>query len=236
MVVQFRTDDSEDHEQKCFHEDYNDLSVDLHFKSAISRDLKNCSLENYDGVIFGGSGEYYLTEGAGRCSWRENIFDFINKILKKEKPILGICFGSQLLALHQGGKLVNDEEYHESGSYQVDLTREAENCDIFSNMDSSFSATIAHQDTHIDMPDNLVPLAKSKKVPCQAFKVKGKPAWGTLFHPELNADRLDYRLRLYPSYVDNEHLIDEIIGDFDDTSYSTNVLHHFYHYIADNLD
>lgn len=228
LVIQFRTDQSGPHEQECFHEEYEGFSVDLHFKSAIFDDLDPDQLRNYDGLILGGSGEHYLTKGAGQDDWLDDTYSLLGEALDNDMHTLGVCFGSQILALHQGGKLSNEEKYHESGSYKICLEENAEDCEIFSKFDSSFHATLAHRDTPIKLPDHFVPLASSELVPYQAFRIVDKPAWGTLFHPELNRERLNYRLRLYPAYVENEHLLNEVMDGFKDTSLSSKVLHHFY--------
>ncbi|MFB6182278.1 MAG: type 1 glutamine amidotransferase [Candidatus Magasanikbacteria bacterium] len=224
LVVQFRTDQSLNHEQDCFKDELLERNIKLSFINATEEDLDISLLAEIDGVILAGSGEFYLTKGHGEGTWKDEVFSYLDYILGADIPTLGVCLGSQIIALHQGGELTDDEHYHEVGAFEICLTDHCEKCKIFSNLDSGFDVTLAHQDTIIDLPNNVVRLAGSNRVDFQAFKIEDKQVWGTLFHPELTRARLKYRLELYPSYADN---IDEALSDFGDTSYSTEVLHRF---------
>lgn len=228
LVLQFRTDQSLEHERDCFNQAFDSFAPRFQFVNAIEDNLEKVNLDEYNGVILGGSGEFCFSEGAGEGGWRSGVENLLDKVFERNIHTLGVCLGAQLLTLHQGGDITDEEKYRESGVYQVSLNEKSQECDIFSRVDKDFHATLAHKDTPINIPENFVPLAESDSVSCQAFKVSNKPIWGTLFHPELNQERLDYRLKLYPSYLENEDLYNRVMKNFADTSHSSKVLHHFY--------
>ncbi len=224
LLIQFRTDQSLSHEQDCFEEELLERKVELSFVNAAQEELDISYLVDVDGVILGGSGEFYLTKGHGKEGWREKIFNYLDYLLGANLPVLGVCLGSQLIALHQGGELTDSQEFHEVGSSTVTLKQDREKCDIFSNLKQSFEVSLAHQDTIVNLPEHFLKLASTEKVDWQAFKLEDKKVWGTLFHPELTRTRLRYRLELYPSYSDD---VEKDLQNFDDTSYSTKILHNF---------
>lgn len=231
LIIQFRTDQSLKHERTCFREASCEFEVDLSFVNAVETDVSELDPRAYSGVILAGSGEFYLSEGHGEESWLQHTFQLLDQLVEYNIPTLGICLGAQILTLHQGGSLTDDSEYSESGSHEIKLTGHSENCNIFSNLNRRFHGALAHQDTPVELPDHFISLAESQSAPYQAFKLENKPIWGTLFHPELNRERLDYRLKLYPSYTESEELYEEIMGDFVDTTHSVKVLHHFYDFV-----
>lgn len=233
LILQFRNDQSEDHEREIFHEEFNGYQLDLEFHNLAQENLSLDQLNHSDGLILGGSGEYYLAQGDLDSDWMDATNQALDKALQDSLPTLGICLGAQIIALHQGSGITDDEQYHESGSYQISLSDYSENCEIFSNLDQTFHAPLCHEDTPIDLPDHLLPLASSEKVPCQAYKLKDKPAWGVLFHPELNKERLRYRFQLYPNYVENdEDVLESKLESFNEDERSTEVLHRFYDFVA----
>lgn len=224
LVIQFRTDQSLDHEQDCFENELLGRNVKLSFVNATEENLDISLLADVDGVILGGSGEFYLTKGHGEGKWKEKIFNYLDYLLGAELPIIGICLGAQLIALHQGGELTDSEEYHEVGSSVIKLKENKEECEVFSDLKGEFEVTLAHQDTIVKTPDHFIYLGSTDKVECQAFKLQNRDVWGALFHPELTRSRLRYRLELYPSYTDD---LEDTLKDFNETTYSSNILHNF---------
>lgn len=201
LVIQFSLDESREHAQLCLRESCPE--AELVFVNAVENDVSQINPEKYDGVILGGSGQYYLSNGDGLDSWLAPVFKFLDVVFEKNIPTIGICFGCQILALYQGGKVVRDENLRQSGSLESYVLLGATTDPIFSNLPEKFLANFGHKDTPIDLPDHLVPLTKSDKVSCTAFRVAEKKVWGVLFHPELNSERMRERLVMSPSYAGN---------------------------------
>jgi len=101
-----------------------------------------------------------------------------------------------------GGEVITDMTRAELGAVQVFLTEDGKSDPLFGILGSSFLAPMGHQDCVVKLPPNAVRLAYSTKVENQAFKIRGKPIYGTQFHPELSRSALIQRLQAYPQYVE----------------------------------
>ncbi|MBD3310896.1 MAG: hypothetical protein GF349_00150 [Candidatus Magasanikbacteria bacterium] len=233
-IVQFRTDASEPQEQDCYNEELKACGYDLFYVNAAKGELPEFIPEDVAGVIMGGSGQFYLsTEEVKNNEWIRNTLRFIDSILEKNIPLMGVCYGGHLLSFHQGADLSTDEKFQEVGTFQVELLPDSEKDPIFSRLKSTFLAQFGHKTTPINLPSHLLQLAKTKKVSCQAFRLKNKPAWGLMFHPELNQERMRARLKLFPNYVPKGTTMEELLEDFKDTPEAAKVLHLFVDYVSE---
>jgi GMP synthase (glutamine-hydrolysing) len=120
------------------------------------------------GAIRIGLGE---AEKVGAC--REYLDKF-------EGPILGICAGHQLMALHFGGE-TKPAKVPEFG--RVELVVD-ESDELFQGLPKRFIVWASHNDEVTKAPGFKI-LAHSKDVANHAMKHKKKPIYGTLFHPEV---------------------------------------------------
>ena len=106
----------------------------------------------------------------------------IEQALKEEKPILGICLGSQLLAAALGAA-VTPGERKEIGWHPVQLTQAAQADPLWKGIAPAFTAYHWHGDI-FPLPEGAVPLARSTQTEHQAFRY-GRNAYGFLFHMEM---------------------------------------------------
>src|SRR5882672_10222144 len=107
--------------------------------------------------------------------------------LEKERPVLGICLGSQLLAAAAGAEVAKAES-KEIGFYRVRLTPQARDDELFSAAPPNFVAFHWHGDA-FTLPSGAIPLASSTLTPLQAFRC-GSRAWGVQFHLEVDEEVL----------------------------------------------
>jgi len=105
----------------------------------------------------------------------------IEAALKAEKPVLGVCLGSQLIASALGAE-VKKGDHKEIGWFPVALTEAAYTDRLFSEVERAFTAYHWHGDV-FDLPGGAASLASSAQTQCQAF-VYGDCAYGLLFHLE----------------------------------------------------
>ena len=158
------------------------------------------SLDEFDGMIVGGSGAYCVSE------WTipkelEAIENAIREMRSLQKPILGICFGHQLLAHALGGVVEMDRTRQETGTYEISCADAAASDEIFSRLPQSFLAQEGHKDHVTMLPPGAIRLASTPSSPNQAFVMPGERIYGVQFHPELAkadvATRLDYYRKEY---------------------------------------
>ena len=210
LVVQFTSGVAQEHAQRCFISCCPDVTFT--FVHGVESDCSQIDLTDISHVIIGGSGAFYLSQGDGATTWLPSIFSLLDNAFKKNIPILGICFGFQILALHQGSRVVHDAGAEEVGTFLTYSYPAAVNDKLFSVLPQQFFAQLLHKDVVEAVPDSIECLLYSDRVRCSGFKVTGKYAWGVLFHPELTAQTAKERLSMFPEYIQAETaLVDQYI-------------------------
>lgn len=106
----------------------------------------------------------------------------IARALQEEKPVLGVCLGSQLLAAALGAAVTRGKR-KEIGWHPVTLLESAGSDPLWKGVEPSFTAYHWHGDI-FGLPKGAVPLASSELTECQAFRY-GRSAYGILFHVEV---------------------------------------------------
>ncbi len=103
-----------------------------------------------------------------------------------KRPILGVCYGAQLMADFFGGE-VGKSEKREYG--KVMLAHHASNDPFFEGISKRSQVWMSHSDTVMSLPEGFEVLANSETIPYAAFRsVPGKythPLYGIQFHPEV---------------------------------------------------
>jgi len=219
LVVQFRDDITEEHEQSCIVSRL-EGSKDVKFISFFNEEIDFMDveklLEGVDKVILAGNGGLSMGEGH---SISDNDYSVVNYILgeiepliryiiKNDFPTLGICFGHQLFGHFLGTKVSFNKERSETGIVDIHLTPEGELDPLFKEIPNPFFSVLGHQDSLDNLPKDCVHLAYSDKCPIHGFRFK-KNVYGTQFHAELNTDDLIYRLKMFPEYVEYAHKMEK---------------------------
>ena len=106
----------------------------------------------------------------------------IERALKEDQPILGVCLGSQLLAAALGARVYFSGR-KEIGWHEVRLSEAARQDALWKGLDERFMAFHWHGDI-FDLPKAATSLASSSLTAQQAFRA-GKNAYGVLFHLEV---------------------------------------------------
>ncbi len=140
-------------------------------------DLDN--LEQYSGIISMGAHAGVLEED--KHAWMSHERKIMKWALDTETPLLGLCFGSQLLASAAGGRIYKAET-GEFAWTKVDMLPEAANDPVIGTLGETVDAFQFHYD-NIELPKNAVLLGESNGT-IEAFRV-GSSAWATQFHPEV---------------------------------------------------
>ena len=95
-------------------------------------------------------------------------------------PVLGICYGMQLMCHMQGGKVASAET-SEYGAVQATVDP---NAALFLGMEPTQQVLMSHTDRVIGLPEGFVVTAYTANCPMAAFENREKQLYGVQFHPE----------------------------------------------------
>ena len=124
------------------------------------------------GIILSGGPASVYEEGA----WRLD-----REILELGIPVLGICYGAQLLVLELGGTVSATG----SGGYgRAALTRHLDH-PLLADFPEVSDVWMSHGDTITELPEAMVALARSDDAPVAAFGDDARRIYGVQFHPEV---------------------------------------------------
>ena len=153
------------------------------------------SLDGFSGLV--SLGAFAGVEDEAETPWMPFERKLIETALELEMPVLGLCFGSQLLASVAGAE-VGKSGRPEVGWYQVQMTEDAAYDPLMSVLGPEPEVIQYHYDTFNwqTLPENLTILATGGGMN-QAFRV-GKNAWGTQFHIEMNLPTMLGWIASYP--------------------------------------
>ena len=134
----------------------------------------------HDVIVF--SGAQRLLAEPGVVDGYKNEVDFMKST---QKPVLGICFGHQLLAIAFGAEVMGMDKKVE-GYYMVQRISDNE---IFEGLRERFLVCESHQEMVADIPFDFELLAGSPNCPVEVMRHDRLPIFGVQFHPERFDDK-----------------------------------------------
>lgn len=155
-----------------------DLSITRFFKSEPLPEI-----DSFDGLII--MGGVMSIDDEDEYPWLKQEKEFIRKSIEAKIPVLGICFGAQLLADTLGAKVYKNH-YPEIGWYRLNVSDDSIVQRLFSDIPKSFDVLHWHGDT-FDIPQGALLLAGSEATPNQGFIYKDK-ILAMQFHLELRLE------------------------------------------------
>jgi len=155
------------------------------------------NLNEYDGlIVLGGLMGAYQEE---KYPFLRDGIRLIQEAVKSEKPVLGVCLGSQLMARALGARVYKGHGT-EIGWHKVRLTGEGKEDPIFKGFEHEFMALQWHGDT-FDLPDGATRLASSDIYPNQAFRIGN--SYAMQFHLEVTKEMVQEWLDEYCEEVES---------------------------------
>lgn len=127
---------------------------------------------NPKGIILSGGPASVYAEGAPHST---------HMIFEMGIPILGICYGLQLIAYQLGGS-VNASAKREFGRAMLTIDNHD---DIFQNIQDQTQVWMSHGDSLTAMPEGFDIIAHTENAPICAIRNADKRIWGLQFHPEV---------------------------------------------------
>jgi GMP synthase (glutamine-hydrolysing) len=124
------------------------------------------------GVILSGSPSSVRDAGSPRI----NI-----ESIRKKYPVLGVCYGAQLLAQQSGGEVM-PSAHREYGRANLSMINDGE---LFTGIENGSQVWMSHADTITKIPSQFLPIASTGDVAIAAFKIENEKTFGIQFHPEV---------------------------------------------------
>lgn len=143
------------------------------------------SPEGFDAVLVTGS----PLSATQPVPWMLAAAEFMRTAAAQEIPVLGVCFGHQLLSLAHGGQVIRNPRGREIGTVEVTLTPEGQRDYLFEGLPPTLSVQATHEDEVPSLPEGATLLATNPLSPIQAMAI-GPHLRGVQFHPELGADAM----------------------------------------------
>jgi len=116
--------------------------------------------------------------------YQNDKFSFDKKVLKLGIPILGICFGHQILSKELGGK-VKKSKHREFGLAQLNKVNNSSLIKNFFNKKNKNDVWMSHADQVSKMPKNFKIIASSKNSKLAIIENSKNKFYGVQFHPEV---------------------------------------------------
>ena len=152
-----------------------ELDADLVEFDAVAGDLPDHT--EFDGVVVTGSrSSVYWDE-----DWIPPLVDYVAEAAEAGVPVLGVCYGHQVLAEALGGRVAGMDGF-EIGYNGIRRVREDP---LFDGIDESFTAFTTHGDAVVELPPSATLLAENDRG-VHAFR-DGR-CWGVQFHPEYDVE------------------------------------------------
>ncbi len=137
-------------------------------------------LEAADAVVISGSAAHVHRSEP----WMNSFAAWLRDAVRDGSPILGLCFGHQLLAQALGGEVASNPRGREIGTVPVERVA---NDPLFAGIERTFFANACHGDTVLHAPDRAVVLARSSGDEHQCLRFAPR-CYGVQFHPEFDGE------------------------------------------------
>ncbi|QIB27425.1 glutamine-hydrolyzing GMP synthase [Caloranaerobacter azorensis] len=135
-------------------------------------DIEKIKAKSPKGIIFSGGPASVYAEDSPKCN--QGVFDL-------DVPILGICYGGQLIAQFFGGE-VSRADAREYGKTKLEII---DNTDLFKGLEESIVCWMSHTDFIEKLPEGFEVIAKTDSCPVAAMKNEEKNIFAVQFHPEV---------------------------------------------------
>lgn len=135
----------------------------------------------FSGVILTGS-HSMVTDHE---TWSERTAKWIPSVMEAQTPLLGICYGHQLIAYALGGDVGPNPRGREFGTAEIVLREAARNDVLFTGLPAKILAHTSHTQSVLRLPPGATWLASSRLDPHHAYAV-GRTTWSVQFHPEFD--------------------------------------------------
>lgn len=138
---------------------------------------------DYAGVVVTGSWSM-VTD---REPWSEATGEYLREASVRQRPILGVCYGHQLLVQAFGGTVGYSPSGRHAGSAELLLTEHAALDRLFGGLPPRLLVQVSHSQRVLSLPAGAILLGHCERDPYHVLRL-GETTWGVQFHPEFDAE------------------------------------------------
>ncbi len=124
--------------------------------------------------------EALILSGGPQDAYKEDALRLDQSLIDSDLPILGICYGHQLLAIQNGGKVRRND----AGEYGLKKVTVQTNSPLFQGLPSTINVWMSHSDTVIEIPEWASPIAHTDQDQYTAIQYSST-RFSVQFHPEV---------------------------------------------------
>jgi len=150
-------------------------------------------VKDIDLIILHGGLQHLWNKDADPWLYRE--IEYVREALKNNKPVIGFCLGSQIIAEALKGKVYKANE-KEVGWFKVIIPPEVREHLLLEGLEEGFTSFMWHSD-HYELPGNCTSLGFTEAAKHQIFVSDCFPAIGFQFHPEYTIENIRTYLEIY---------------------------------------
>ncbi len=134
--------------------------------------IKIKNLDNVLGIILSGGPNSVI---------ENNDYDLPDLLFEKNIPLLGICFGMQLICKKFNGK-IQESTSREYGKAKLEIKKDVP---ILNGLNKTLEVWMSHGDSVTEIPNNFSVIATTNKKSLSAIKSNDREIYGIQFHPEV---------------------------------------------------
>lgn len=171
------------------------LQIDVYKHQALP------AAEDLAGVVITGS-PAMVSE---KQDWSECTAGWLEKAVRKGIPILGVCYGHQLLAHALGGRAGHNPAGRQIGTVTARLIDSAKDDPLLGHLPTTFAAQTSHSEVVLELPPDAQRLATSPLDDNFAIRY-AENVWGVQFHPEFSSEVMSEYIRCRLAAIHKEGL------------------------------
>jgi GMP synthase (glutamine-hydrolysing) len=166
-------------------------------------------------------------------AWSERAAHWLREAVNCKKPILGICYGHQLLAYALGGTVSDNPAGVEVGTVTTTLSTDAREDALFKGLSSPLKVQASHKQSVRQLPAQAIRLSSSVMDANHAFRI-GQSVWGVQFHPEFDAQITQHYVNHYRPALQAQGVdADQLLSQCENNGVGPLILQRFFKYLTD---
>lgn len=138
-----------------------------------------------------------------RLDWSERLAGWIRTAMDARTPLLGVCYGHQLMAHALGGRVGELPSGREMGTCDIELLEGADHDALTHALPRHFAAQTSHRQCVLEIPPGATVLARSRLDPHHILRY-APHAWSTQLHPEFSVEALRGFIQMRADTLRNE--------------------------------